>query len=139
MAKGNERIEMAWELDAEPEKVWRMLTEPKLLERWIMANDMEPEVGRKFQFHREPIGGWDGVVHCEVLELDAPKRLAYAWNVGGGMGLETVVTWTLTKTATGTKLELVHSGFEPGPAFGGAKYGWNTMGAVLVKALAEAD
>jgi uncharacterized protein YndB with AHSA1/START domain len=32
-----------------PEKLWRALTESPLLAQWLMRNDFEPLVGRRFQ------------------------------------------------------------------------------------------
>jgi len=51
--------------------------------------------------------------------------------------LDTVVTFTLTPTPTGTQLSLVQSGFKPHQKhnFGGARYGWKMMGGKLVDLL----
>ena len=72
---------------------------------------------------------------CRILEIDAHRKLSYAWVVG--FGLDTVVTFTLTPTASGTRLSLVQSGFKTDQRqnFGGARYGWKTMGAKLVDLL----
>jgi uncharacterized protein YndB with AHSA1/START domain len=35
-----------------PEKIWRALTEPRLMEGWLMQNDFKPVVGPPFQFSR---------------------------------------------------------------------------------------
>ena len=35
-----------------PEKIWRALTEPHLIEDWLMKNDFEPVVDRKFKSSR---------------------------------------------------------------------------------------
>jgi uncharacterized protein YndB with AHSA1/START domain len=91
------------------ERVWRALTDPELLADWLMPNDFQPEVGHTFQFRSDPAPGWDGIVHCKVLELEAPHRLAMSWK--GGM-IDTVVTFTLEEVAEGTKLRLDHTGFK---------------------------
>jgi uncharacterized protein YndB with AHSA1/START domain len=59
------------------------------------------------------------VVHCEVLAVDPPRRLSYSWRGGSEQisRLDTIVTWTLTPTATGTRLGLEHAGFVPANAF----------------------
>ncbi len=100
-----------------------MLTQSELIANWLMPNDFEPVVGRRFTFRTTPWGKWDGVVHCEVLECDPPRRLSYSW-VGGadenaeyGSKLESVVTWTLTPVEGGTLLHMEHDGFGPGNAF----------------------
>ncbi len=74
-----------------------------------MPNDFQGRVGHKFQFRTKPGPGFDGIVDCEVIELVEPERLAFTWKGGG---LNTVVTFTLTPDANGTRLELEHTGFE---------------------------
>lgn len=100
-------------LPHDPKTVWKALTTPALIERWLMANDFDLAVGKKFQFRRAPIGDWNGVVDCEVLEVEPERRLVYSWKGGfGSVGeLDTVVIWTLTPVAEGTLLTMAHSGF----------------------------
>ncbi|ATO17478.1 ATPase [Micromonospora sp. WMMA2032] len=95
-----------------PAKVWRALTDSDLLERWLMPNDFRAVPGHHFTFRTvaRPGQGFDGVVHCEVLELDEPRRLRWAWRGGS---LDTVVTWTLVPEGRGTRLFLEHAGFDP--------------------------
>ena len=103
-----------------PEKVWKALTTAELIGQWLMPNDFEPVVGKRFTFKTKPIGDWDGVVHCEVLEIVPHRRLAYSWKGGSdsnnsdsnyGSKLDSVVTWTLQPEGRGTRLRLVHTGF----------------------------
>ena len=96
------------EMPHSPEKIWRALTEGQLIEEWLLKNDFKPVVGHRFQFRREPMPNWNGIIDCEVLEVEPTSRLSYGW---GSMGLETVVTWILTRVDHGTRLRLVHSGF----------------------------
>jgi uncharacterized protein YndB with AHSA1/START domain len=113
-------IVVEYDLPRPPEKVWRALTEPELLAAWLMPNDIRPTVGHRFTFRAQPIGGWDGVVQCEVLEAQPYERLVYSWRGGGdapAMRLDTRVTWTLAPTASGTRLRLEHSGFTAANAF----------------------
>src|SRR6266849_8643890 len=120
-------ISMQYDLPHPPAKVWRALTEPELLASWLMANDMRPVVGLTFTFKAQPTPWWDGLVKCEVLELDPHKRLRYSWR---SSGVDTIVTWTLTPTPSGgTRLALEQSGFLPDnpAAFEGAKQGWQRM------------
>ena len=104
-------------LPHEPEVVWRALSSAELIGRWLMPNDFKAEVGHTFTFRAKPMGEWDGVVRCEVLEVEPPRRLAYSWkggsakNPGYGSPLDTVVTWTLEPAPGGTHLRLVHAGF----------------------------
>jgi uncharacterized protein YndB with AHSA1/START domain len=92
-----------------PQKVWRALTDSSALAQWLMPNDFEARVGHKFQFRTKPAPGFDGIVNCEVLELDPPKRLVYSWSGGG---LETRVVWVLEGFSGGTRLRLDHTGFQ---------------------------
>ena len=101
-----------------PEAIWRTLTTGDLISRWLMVpTGFEPVKGKQFTFQTTPAGAWDGIIHCEVLEVIPNQRLAYTWqsgdesNIGYGSRLNTVVAWNLTKVATGTRLQLVHSGF----------------------------
>jgi uncharacterized protein YndB with AHSA1/START domain len=75
-------ISLEYDLPQPPAKVWRALTEPELLAKWIMANDMRPLVGHSFTFKAQPTPWWDGTVHCEVLEIDLHKRFRYSWRGG---------------------------------------------------------
>jgi uncharacterized protein YndB with AHSA1/START domain len=116
-------ITVEYELPRPPEKVWRALTDAALVSKWLMETDLRPEVGHRFTFRAQPAPGWDGVVHCEVLEVVPNQRLRYSWrggakqNSGYGSPLDTVVTWTLTPKGNGTLLRLEHSGFTAQNAF----------------------
>ena len=59
----------------------------------------------------------------------------------GGYGLESVVTWTLTPTSTGTHLRMEQSGFRPDQQqyYQGAKGGWQQFFAKLEQVLARID
>lgn len=132
-----ESLELQFELQHAPEKVWRALTDPTLLAEWLLpvvGSGLQP--GLSFQFKRPEMPGWDGTVHCRVLEFEAQKRLSYAWVVGV-MELDTIVTFTLDPTEFGTRLTLIHSGFKPAQKqnFGGARYGWRMMGEQFVALL----
>ena len=94
-----------------PERVWRALTDPKVLADWLIENDFEPRVGHQFRFRTKPQPGFDGLVECEVVEVDPPRRLAYTWK-GGAMRVPTLVTFTLDPIPGGTRLRLEHSGWE---------------------------
>ncbi len=116
-----------------PEKIWRALTQPHLIEEWLMKNDFEPVAGHRFSLRAD----W-GAVDCQVLAVEPEKTLSYTW---AAMGLESIVTWTLTPTSTGTRLRMQHSGFRPDqqPAYQGAKYGWQRFFANLEQILARMD
>jgi uncharacterized protein YndB with AHSA1/START domain len=95
-----------------PTEVWHALTDPAALEEWLMpVRGYAAVVGRRFELRARPMPGWDGVVNCEVLEVDAPRRLSFSWQ-GSRMRTRTTVTWTLTALPDGgTRLRLDHQGF----------------------------
>ena len=108
-----------------------------LLTEWLLpVVELKLEPGAAFAFKTQPHPGWDGTVSCRILEIEAHRKLSYAWAVPF---LDTVVTFTLTPTASGTRLHLVQSGFKPDQKqnFGGARYGWRMMGGKLVELLAK--
>jgi uncharacterized protein YndB with AHSA1/START domain len=116
-----------------PEKIWRALTQPHLIEAWLMKNDFAPAPGHRFTLR----GDW-GSVDCQVLTVEPGKTLSYRWDA---MGLESVVTWTLTPTGTGTRLRMEQAGFRPDQeqAFQGAKFGWQRFFEALEQVLARPD
>jgi uncharacterized protein YndB with AHSA1/START domain len=135
----SESISFEFDLHHVPEKVWRALTDPVLLTEWLQpVVDLKLEPGAAFTFKTQPYPGWDGTVNCRIREIEAHRKLSYTWVVGD-MHLDTVVTFTLTPTASGTRLSLVQSGFRPDQKqnFGGARYGWKMMGGKLVDLLAR--
>jgi uncharacterized protein YndB with AHSA1/START domain len=134
-----ESISFEFDLHHSPEKVWRALTDPVLLTEWLLpVVGLELEPGAAFTFKTQPYPGWDGTVNCRMLEIEAHRKLSYAWVVGD-MELETVVTFTLTPTESGTRMSLVQSGFKPEQKqnSGGARYGWKMMGGKLIDLLAK--
>lgn len=111
------------------EKVWRALTQSALIEEWLMKNDFEPVIGRKFTLRTSPAPNWNGVTDCEVLAIEPYRTLSYSWRSSGEEaenGLKTVVTWTLTPTAGGVLLRMEQSGFREDQKanYQGASYGW---------------
>ena len=117
------------------EKVWQALTDPKLLGRWFMENNIEPAQGHYFTFRMKPQKGWDGITHCEVISVEPQKHIAYTYR-GEATGekalacagiysgtadkltkgiftkLDTVLRFTLAPTCGGTMLSMEHSGYK---------------------------
>ena len=116
-----------------PEKIWRALTQDHLIEEWLMKNDFKPVVGHHFNLRAD----W-GAVDCQVMAVETNKTLSYTW---AAYGLESVVTWTLTPTSTGTHLRMEQSGFRPDQqqAYQGAQGGWQRFFAGLEQVLARID
>jgi uncharacterized protein YndB with AHSA1/START domain len=125
-----------------PAKVWRAMTESDLLARWMMKNDFAPEVGRRFALRAEPMPHWDGVVNCEVLALEPPRRMVWRWGVGSGENaLVTTITFTLTPDGAGAHLRMEQSGFRPDQENNrrGAQYGLSKMVDALAALLPEIE
>ena len=123
-----------------PEKLWRALTQPHLIEEWLMKNDFAPVVGHRFNLR----GDWGGVLDCEVLTVEPNKTLSYTWNFkhdDAAYDLRSVVTLTLTPTSKGTHLRMEQSGFQPHQkqAYAGARHGWQGFFTALEKILERPD
>jgi uncharacterized protein YndB with AHSA1/START domain len=116
-----------------PEKIWRALTQPHLIEEWLMKSDFKPVIGHGFSFRAD----W-GSVDCKVMEVEPNKTLSYTWDA---YGLESVVTWTLTPNGTGTHLRMEQAGFRPDQeqAYQGAKAGWRNFLTTLEQVLVRMD
>lgn len=115
-----------------PARVWKALTDPELLGRWLMPNTFEPRVGHRFTFDTGP---W-GEAQCEVLALESERLLAISWR---NAGLDTVVTWTLVPEGSGTRVLVEQSGFDTTDPFQRAAYeamghGWRVD---IARALAD--
>lgn len=123
------------EIPFPPEKIWRALTQPHLIEEWLMKSDFVPKVDHRFKFTAD----W-GSVDCQVMEVEPNKTLSYTW---GAYGLGSVVTWTLTPTDKGTHLRVEQSGFgtdkQQQVYYNGAKWGWPKFFAALEQVLARTE
>ena len=123
-----------------PERLWRALTQPHLVEEWLMKNDFAPRVGHRFNLR----GDWGGTLDCEVLAIEPGRRLVYTWDFAHddpAFGLKSVVTFTLAPTDAGTRLRMEQAGFRPDQkqAFGGARAGWTEFLDRLAQVVARAD
>lgn len=110
-------IEHRLHIDGSPAAVWRALTDPQQLERWIASTasvDLSP--GGRFDL------GWgeDGGV-LEVRAAEPERRLELAWDVFGDA---TVVTFELEPRDGGTELRFTHEGFAAGEPVAGLDVGW---------------
>jgi len=116
-----------------PEKIWRALTQPHLIEEWLMKTDFVAAADHRFSFRAD----W-GSVDCRVLDIEENRRLSYTW---GDTRLNSIVTWTLTPSARGTRLVMEQTGFQPDQQryFKGATDGWPRFLGNLEKLLARID
>ena len=131
-----------------PDVIWKALTNGDLIARWLHmpVKGFAPVKGTHFTFQTTPAGAWDGLIRCEVLEVAPNEKFAHAWrggderNTGYGSKLDTVVTWTLTKVAGGTRVRMVHSGFllpKNETAYTGMSGGWKKVVPGMVAIAAE--
>lgn len=128
------------ELSHPPEKVWRALTQPHLIEEWLAKMDFKPVTGHRFSVKLDPQPNRTFVFDCEVTTVEPNRVLSYTWcssDDESGNGLRTAVTWTLTPTPTGTRLRMEQSGFPTDqPLYHlGAKLGWPKFLTTLDEAL----
>lgn len=122
-----------------PETIWKTLTTGELVGRWLgmKPTGFEAVKGTRFTFQTTPAQAWDGVIHCEVLEVRRNERFSYSWQGGHesnaqqyGSRLDTIVTFSLAKAAGGTRLRVVHSGFvtpQNDSAYRNMSGGWKTV------------
>jgi uncharacterized protein YndB with AHSA1/START domain len=111
-----QEIKQAWFFHQSPSEVWEYLTKPELIEQWLMKTDFQPIAGRKFQFtfNAKPNSKYEGVVHCEVLEVKPFTKLSYSWKGGTqdkSRNFDSTVVWMLVPKNNGTELQLLHNGF----------------------------
>jgi uncharacterized protein YndB with AHSA1/START domain len=91
------------------QRVWAALTSREALAAWLMPNDFELVVGHAFTLRTRPVPGFDGIVPCEVLELDPPTHMVWSWRGGN---IDTTVTFTLEATGpASTRLRMHQAGF----------------------------
>jgi uncharacterized protein YndB with AHSA1/START domain len=103
-----------------PERVWRALTSPELMARWLMPpTGFAPVVGTRFTFRGQlvPSVGFSGDIACEVIAVVPGERLAVSWaDARSDKPSDWVVTWTLHPEGSGMRVILRHSGFDPDDA-----------------------
>ena len=116
-----------------PEKIWRALTQSHLIEEWLMTNDFKPQKGRRFNLTADWVA-----VDGEVQAVEPNRRLTYSWDT---KDLTSVITWTLTPTATGTRLRMEQSGFRADQRsfHRGAQAGWPRFFTALEQVLDRMD
>jgi uncharacterized protein YndB with AHSA1/START domain len=117
-----------------PTEVWEYLTQPELLEQWLMKTDFQLRIGHKFSFPNKS----GKVTYCEVLEILPNKLLSYSWKVRDAndeTSVDSKVIWTLTEKDGGTELQLKHSGFMQLDDFTAHSIGWNNCLILFEKLL----
>jgi uncharacterized protein YndB with AHSA1/START domain len=127
-----------------PEKVWRALTDPELIARWLMPNDFRLQAGHSFTFQGHPIpaAGFGGTGYSEVLDFEPEKMLKIAWRAAPGdpSRLDSTVTFTLEPEGRGTRLFIAHEGFNPDDPYQAAAHrlmggGWQGAGERIARVI----
>ena len=90
------------------DQVWNAITKAEEISTWFIKADFKAEKGYRYTFTAEPNEKGCTVISGEVKNAN-PYKLVYTWIVADTK-VETTVTWELTATENGTKLNLEHSG-----------------------------
>ena len=106
-----------------PQKVWEALTDSAQLARWLMPNDFEPKVGKRFTLAADCPTAWEGDVTCEVLELVPAERMVWSWQTSG-MERPSRLVFELSPSGSGTRLRLLHTGDADEPIARDLGSGW---------------
>lgn len=130
-----------------PAQVWKALTTPELIARWLMPNDFQLKKGHHFTFQSVPLPNvkFGGTVYCEVLDFEVERRLNISWvDRGEENGLNSTVTWRLEPEGEGTHLYLEHAGFDPNRPLQHLGYqmmskGWSRLPQCIADILAEEE
>jgi uncharacterized protein YndB with AHSA1/START domain len=118
-------------IEAPPEVVFAHLVTEGGMVAWM---------GQHAELHPEPGGGFavdinGALVRGEYLEVDPPHRVVVSWGMAGSEDLppgSSRVEFTLTPTANGTALHLLHTAL-PDPRAQGHALGWtNYLGRLLL-------
>lgn len=95
-----------------PDVVWRALTEPDLLERWLMRSiGFAASVGTHFTFAvpTQP----PAEIACEVLAARPGEQLTLSWvDLRAEHPTRWIVDWMIQPQGTGTRLLLTQTGFD---------------------------
>jgi uncharacterized protein YndB with AHSA1/START domain len=137
MSDEGSAYETTVDLNAPVQEVFRHLTDPAAMIRWMGQHaTLEPAPGGAFEvdINGVPVRG-------RYLEVDPPRRVVVSWGVAGNPDLPpgaSQVEFTLSPTADGTRLRLVHRSLPPDQASMHGT-GWTHFLARLGQAAAGAD
>ena len=102
-------IDLALETGADVETAWRVLTDPELVTLWFTDASRLGSVGSRYRLDF----GDGSVVAGEVLAVEPGRSFAFAWAwEDGGPAEVTRVTWTVEPHLGGSRVSLVHDGWD---------------------------
>ena len=131
-------------LDAAPAKVWRALTEPEMLKRWMAPDDAfkvpvaeaQVRVGGRYHIVMISPDGEEHDVSGVYREIVPNRKLVYTWAWKTTPEREPVVTIELRAAGSGTELTLRHEQFADEEARNRHEHGWKGCLARLERAVA---
>jgi|SRR5215469_2742756 len=99
------------EIQAPPSAIWRWLATQEALRRWISSNlKIDLRVGGAYRFLGPDHQTW---ISGHVLEFEPERSLILSWlEEGSGWEHPARLVITLAPAARGTKVTLIHDGFE---------------------------
>ena len=105
-------VEVGKFLPQPPGVVWHAITDPPMLERWLMKPvGFDAAVGTGFVF-AVPTAP-TGEIACEVLKSGRDQRLTYSWvDLRAKHPARWILDWALYPQGCGTRIILKHSGFD---------------------------
>jgi uncharacterized protein YndB with AHSA1/START domain len=117
------------------ERLWQALTDATTLAAWLMENDFEAKLGKRFTLRCSPPGGVSELIEAEVIELDPPHRMVWSWRDAGRNNEVSRVSFDLCAEGSGTRLVLRHSGDSEDEQGGRLGRGWPVKLQTLRSAL----
>ncbi len=134
LTKTQERpsLSIVRKLDAAPAKVWRAITEPEMLKKWMAPSEdfkipvaeAELRVGGRYHIVMHAPDGEAHDVSGAYREVVANKKLVYTWVWKSTPERESVVTIELRAAGNGTELTLRHEQFVDKEARDRHQHGW---------------
>ena len=130
-------------LDAAPAKVWRALTEPEMLKKWMAPDDAfkvpvaetQVRVGGRYHIVMVSPDGEEHDVSGVYREIVPNRKLVYTWAWKTTPEHESIVTIELRAAGSGTELTLRHEQFADEEARNRHEHGWKGCLARLERAV----
>lgn len=131
-------------LDAAPGKVWRAITEPEMLKKWMAPGDdfkipvaeADLRIGGRYHIIMHAPDGQVHDVSGVYREIVPNKKVVYTWAWKSTPERESLVTIELRASGAGTELTLKHEQFADAEARDHHQQGWMGCLARLEKAVA---
>ena len=109
-------------IDASPEVVWCVITEPEQISRWFSDEaEVQARAGADGSLTWKPGGRggakeFDAIVPIRVVEAEPFRRFCFRWNHPQGAGPDennsALVEFSLIEEADGTRLRVLESGID---------------------------